>query len=456
MTTAVEVPTARPIPPPRAAKLVPALALGVVLLSAGGWLALPTVGIGWGVLGAAGVIVAFRSTRQPLTRAQSVVMASAVLVSTVLTTILVDEVPDRVSVVLSVSMAASWAVTGAAATWVLWSRGSRPSTAVNAALGWIGAGAVALAAANTFGVLTPISELQGGAEASLGSGLFVFVGFTVGLIGLAPTLGAASKLPLLGAGSVVLFVTLYAAGEVGFSLIQLIRDFRNVVNVPNFLPPDFGWAIGDGNWWWPPSWEFGAPTRANPLLETFRIAIIASIFGCGIALPVAFMASTITAPSNWVYMLDKGIMSLIRTVPDLFWALLFVAALSVGPLPGALALVFFSLGIMGKLLSETVDAVDPGPIEAARATGSSHWPAVRSAVLPQVLPNYVAYALYIFEINIRASVVIGLAGAGGIGRVLEAQRTFFRFDRVLAIIILIFVLVFVIEQVSVALRRRLV
>jgi phosphonate transport system permease protein len=128
----------------------------------------------------------------------------------------------------------------------------------------------------------------------------------------------------------------------------------------------------------------------------------------------------------------------------------------VGPLPGALALVFFSLGIMGKLLSETVDAVDPGPIEAARATGSAHWPAVRSAVLPQVLPNYVAYALYIFEINIRASVVIGLAGAGGIGRVLEAQRTFFRFDRVLAIIILIFVLVFLIEQVSVALRRRLV
>ena len=456
MTQAVEVPTARPTPPPRAAKLIPGLILGVALLMAGGWLALPTFGVGWGILGAAGVVVAFRFTRQPLTTAQSVVMSAAVLISTVLTTVLVDEVPERVSVLLSVSIAASWAVTGGAATWVLWSRGRRPTTAINAALGWIGAGTIALAAANTFGFLTPISELHGGDEASLGAGLFVFIGFTVGLIGLAPTLGAASRLPLLGVGSVVLFVTLYAAGEVGFSLFQLIRDFRNVVNVPNFLPPDFGWAIGEGDWWWPPSWEFGAPTRANPLLETFRIAIIASIFGCGIALPVAFMASTVTAPSNWVYMLDKGIMSLIRTVPDLFWALLFVAALSVGPLPGALALVFFSLGIMGKLLSETVDAVDPGPIEAARATGSSHWPAVRSAVLPQVLPNYVAYALYIFEINIRASVVIGLAGAGGIGRVLEAQRTFFRFDRVLAIIILIFVLVFLIEQVSVALRRRLV
>ena len=111
---------------------------------------------------------------------------------------------------------------------------------------------------------------------------------------------------------------------------------------------------------------------------------------------------------------------------------------------------------MAKLQSETIDAVDPGPLEAAHSTGSGHFSAVRSAVLPQVLPNYVAYALYIFEINIRASVVIGLAGAGGIGRVIEAQRAFFQFDRVLAVIIVIFVIVLAIEQVSVAMRRRLV
>ena len=126
------------------------------------------------------------------------------------------------------------------------------------------------------------------------------------------------------------------------------------------------------------------------------------------------------------------------------------------PFGGALALIFFSLAIMAKLLSETIDAVDPGPLEAAKATGSMHLPAVRTSVMPQVLPNYVAYALYIFEINIRASVVLGLVGAGGIGRVLEAQRAFFRFDRVIAIVAVIFLIVFVIEQVSVALRRRLV
>jgi phosphonate transport system permease protein len=149
-------------------------------------------------------------------------------------------------------------------------------------------------------------------------------------------------------------------------------------------------------------------------------------------------------------------MNVIRTIPDLFWAMIFATSVGIGPFAGTLALIFFSMAIMGKLLSETIDAVDPRPIEAARATGSHHWPAMRTSVWPQVLPNYVAYALYIFEINIRASVVLGIVGAGGIGRVLEAQRAFFRFDRVLAIVMVIFVIVFLIEQVSVALRRRLV
>ena len=456
MTAVAEKP-ARPIPPARASKLLPGLLIGIVLFVVGGATAAMAGGLLWGLLGAAGVIAAFRFTRNPLSTAHAVQIGTAVVISSMLTAALISEVPDRINIVLSLSMMGAWALTGGTAAWILTSRGLRSTTALNVLIAWAGAGAVALAATNTFGVLTPVSELSRGAEPMLGVTAFMFIGLTVGMLGLAPTLGAAARLPLLGVVSVVVFITIFAAGEVGFSVGALIRDFGNIVNVPNFLPPDFGWAIGEtGNWWWPASWEFGSTTRANPLLETFRISIIASVIGCGVALPVAFMASKVTTPSNTVYLIDKGIMSLIRTIPDLFWALLFVAALSVGPLPGALALVFFSLGIMGKLFSETIDAVDTGPLEAARSTGSRHFPAVRAAVLPQVLPNYVAYALYIFEINIRASVVIGLAGAGGIGRVLEAQRSFFRFDRVLAIVILIFVLVFVIEQVSVALRRRLV
>jgi phosphonate transport system permease protein len=111
---------------------------------------------------------------------------------------------------------------------------------------------------------------------------------------------------------------------------------------------------------------------------------------------------------------------------------------------------------MVKLFSETIDAADPRPLEAARAAGGRHTPAVRTSVLPEVFPAYVAYALYVFELNIRASIVLGLVGAGGIGRVVETQRSSFNFDRLLGILVIIFVIVFVIEQISVVLRKRLV
>jgi phosphonate transport system permease protein len=128
----------------------------------------------------------------------------------------------------------------------------------------------------------------------------------------------------------------------------------------------------------------------------------------------------------------------------------------IGAFAGSWALSVFSLAVMVKLFSETVDGADPRPLEAARASGGRHLAVVRTGVLPTVLPEYVAYALYVFELNIRASVVLGLVGAGGIGRVIEAQRQYFRFDRVLGILMLVLVVVFVIEQVSVAIRRRLV
>jgi phosphonate transport system permease protein len=258
------------------------------------------------------------------------------------------------------------------------------------------------------------------------------------------------------AAALVVF-TIFAATQVGFSLNRITENLDNARDfLRRFWPPDFDWAIGEGSWWWLPSWEFGSNASPNALIETIQIAVLAALIGCSVALPVAFWASRLTAPNLAVYVADKGFLNIVRTVPDIFWAMLFVAALGVGSLAGLLALIIFAFSIMGKLLSETVDAADPGPLEAAKATGARHGQAVQAAVMPQVLPNYVAYALYIFEICIRASAVIGLVGAGGIGRVLDAQRKFLRFDRVLAVVIVLFVIVFLIEQVSVYVRRRLV
>jgi phosphonate transport system permease protein len=204
-----------------------------------------------------------------------------------------------------------------------------------------------------------------------------------------------------------------------------------------------------------PNWAF-LPETVEPMLETIRMAILAASIGCAIALPLSFLLSRVTAPNRVVLVVGRGVMSVIRAIPDILYALVFVAAVGVGPLAGVTALVFFNLGVVTKLLSETVDGIDTGPIEAARATGANRTQAVRWAVLPQVLPNYVAFSLYTFELNVRASTVIGIVGAGGIGNLLFTQYRFFNWSNVSVIVIELFVVVLAIEVVSIALRRRLV
>jgi phosphonate transport system permease protein len=204
-----------------------------------------------------------------------------------------------------------------------------------------------------------------------------------------------------------------------------------------------------------PNWEF-VPRTVDKMLETFEIAIVASAIGCGIALPVAFIASRITTPNRPTFFIGRSVLSVVRAIPDILYALVFVAAVGIGTLPGIAALIFFNIGVVAKLLSETVDGIDVGPIEAARAAGANRMQTVRWSVLPQVLPNYVAYSLYTFELNIRASTVIGIVGAGGIGNLLFTQYRFFNWSNVSVIVIELFVLVMAIEFVSIWLRRRLV
>ncbi|HEY7331768.1 MAG TPA: phosphonate ABC transporter, permease protein PhnE [Candidatus Limnocylindria bacterium] len=204
-----------------------------------------------------------------------------------------------------------------------------------------------------------------------------------------------------------------------------------------------------------PNWEF-LPRTVDPMLETFKIAVVASVIGCAVALPVAFLASRVTAPNLAVFLADRSLLSVVRAIPDFLYALIFVAAVSIGPLAGVAALVMFNIGVVAKLLSETVDGVDTGPIEAARAGGANRMQTVRWSVLPQVLPNYVAYSLYTFELNIRASAVLGIVGAGGIGNLIFLQYRFFNWSNVSVIVVELFVFVFIIETISIWLRRRLV
>ncbi len=453
MTTTIE----RPAPPRRPFTLIPPVLAASAGFAIGGATGTSMQGVLWGVVSGAALLYALRLAEFEIPRVEQLALFVSLIASAVLSTLVLPDVPETVSPSWVLRFAAAWLPTAGASAWVAFRRGSGASQALNVGLIWVVAGGAGSLAVLSFDVLVPVAWLGPVDEPSYGWGIFAFIGLVTALIGVSGMLSVLSDLPSLGAGAAALFVTAFAGAQVGFTIPGLIENIGNIVNVPNLWPPDFDWMVGDtGTWWHVWTWEFGSRTVGDPLIETFRIAIIASILGCGIALPVAFMASKVTTLNTAVYLPDKGFMNLIRTIPDLFWAMIFVAAVGPRPFAGAIALSIFSLAIMAKLLSETVDAVDPGPLEAAKSTGAKHFPAIRAAVLPQVLPNYVAYALYIFEINIRASFVIGLVGAGGIGRILERERTFFNFDRVVAVVIAIFGIVFLIEQVSVALRRRLV
>jgi len=436
--------------------MAPSLVLAVVIATIGAGFAHIWGGVLWGLIAAVGAIVAIRLGKVETSWLQRGILGVGFIVSTVLATRVLPSAPETLDVLLCVRFAGAWLSAGIACAVVAHQQGVRPTSAINVAILWVLGAAFALPMAEVMDVLVPLDQLRRNQESMFGAADYMTVGAIVATMGLGAFFAAVTRLPGLASGAGFILFTVFAGSAVGFSLPGLFGNLARITEIPNVWPPDFAWAIGGGDWWWPPSWEYGNPFLPNPLVETFRIAIVATVLGCVIALPVAFMASTLTAPNKLTYLIDKGFLNFIRTIPDLFWAMILVASIGFGPIAGAIALTIFTMGIMGKLLSETVDAADPGPLEASKSAGGRHFPAVRHAVMPQVLPNYIALSLYIFELTIRSSTVLGIVGAGGIGRVIEAQRITFRFDRILAVLIPVLVIVIIVEQLSIYARRKLI
>ena len=248
-----------------------------------------------------------------------------------------------------------------------------------------------------------------------------------------------SLLGLIGLALLVV-VTVVAGTAINFTVVPRIRNVS-------------GW-LGILGEFLQPNWEY-FPRVLQPLWETISTAVVATTFGSVLALAIAMLASTATMRNSVVYRITKIVLALFRSLPDVVWALLFVAMLGRGALAGVFALAIFSLGIVAKLTAETIDAVDPGPLEAVDAAGGSALQRARVAVVPQILPNYASYVLYVFELNIRASLVIGMVGAGGIGQQLSVQLNRYNYDNVALIIIVIFVLVFGLDLASGRLRTWL-
>ncbi|MBA2667381.1 MAG: phosphonate ABC transporter, permease protein PhnE [Trueperaceae bacterium] len=204
-----------------------------------------------------------------------------------------------------------------------------------------------------------------------------------------------------------------------------------------------------------PDWT-ALPQIWAPLVETLQIAYLATFFGTLIGLPLIFLASfntTINRPIMWVV---RAILTVLRSIPDLLYAAILAPILTLGPLPGVVALTIFTMAVLAKLTSETVESIDPGPLEALRAVGAGRNRTIVYGVLPQISATLTSYVLYIFEINVRASVVIGLVGAGGIGNLLNRYLSFFDYGGLGALIIVVFFVVLAIDQLSVWARSRLI
>jgi phosphonate transport system permease protein len=242
--------------------------------------------------------------------------------------------------------------------------------------------------------------------------------------------------------AITLWSALEPLGGIGFSLTALFTEqaIRGRQLIMRFFTPE--WSFLPGVW--------------PRFLETLYIAVIAAPIGCALALPVALFCSRVTNRNRALYQAWRTFLSVVRSLPDVAWALLFVAAVGTGALPGVLALIMFNMGIVAKLTSESIDSVDLGPLEAADATGAGRIQRAWTAVVPQVLPTYLSYSLYVFELNLRASIVLGLVGAGGIGTVIRVTFARFEFERLGAVIAAVFVIVVVLDRISVNMRRRLV
>lgn len=226
--------------------------------------------------------------------------------------------------------------------------------------------------------------------------------------------------------------------------VSLDRLFRGVLNIGDFLakavPPD--------------------TSRIVPLLgrikETFEMALIGTTSGVILSLPIALLAARNTSPFFLLRNLTKGIVTTVRTIPDLVWALIFVVSVGLGPLAGILTIVVDTIGFCGRFFAERIEEVEAGPPQALESTGASRLGVIAGSIIPICFPSFVGTSLYAVEKAIRSAVILGLVGAGGIGIELSTAMSLRRFNEALMIIILILITVIIVEQISSAIRKKFI
>jgi phosphonate transport system permease protein len=262
------------------------------------------------------------------------------------------------------------------------------------------------------------------------------------------------------AGLVALFAWSYYGSQIYLSdLFSREGGGQILLYVKKLFPPDLSPAV--------------LREAMKGAVETFAISFMGTLMAVGIALAVVFFASRnliysgllyeMEAKQQWrqalrflPYLSAKGLLNLLRTVPEMVWALIFVFLVGLGPFPGVLALGVHTGGVLGKLFGEVLEDVDPQPIESLQSTGASRLQILFYGILPQVLPQFVSYTLYRWEVNIRVAAVLGFVGAGGLGQRIHIAISLFLENQLLTLIIAIYILVTLVDYLSAYMRRRVI
>ena len=203
-----------------------------------------------------------------------------------------------------------------------------------------------------------------------------------------------------------------------------------------------------------PKWDFFSKV-VGPLVDTVKMSILGTVIGCLLALPIAVLASTNICKSTAIVSVLRFILALIRTLPTLVIALVCALVFGLGTFAGTLAISIFTFGIVAKMLYESIETIDMGPFEAMEALGANKFQAFWSACVPQILPVYLSHSLYCFEMNVRASAILGYVGAGGLGITINERIGWRDYNGLGMVLLSLFVVVVAIEFFSEYLRKKL-
>jgi phosphonate transport system permease protein len=222
--------------------------------------------------------------------------------------------------------------------------------------------------------------------------------------------------------------------------LDLWRDSGNMATyLAEFFPPNFA------------DWRM----YIDEMVVTLQIALWGTALAVVTSVPLALLASSNIAPA-WIHQPVRRLMDAARAINEMVFAMLFVVAVGLGPFAGVLALWIHTAGVLAKLFSEAVEAIDPQPVEGIRSTGAGLLHEIVYGVIPQVMPLWISFALYRFESNVRSASVVGMVGAGGIGVVLWEIIRGFQYAQTAAVMIIVVVTVSLIDLVSARIRKSLI